>query len=169
MLEANNKQIAGDHYKKYADLQPVYVEAWLPIPLWDTYYEASNYGRIRSCVRILEVYGKHGWYRRAYGGVILKPKLSSNGYQEVNLWKNNVGHMQMVHRLIYSAFNPEIEINGLVINHINHNRKDNRLSNLEAITQRDNLQKAAEFYGYSTIGQFISESKTSRRDALPKT
>ena len=49
-------------------------EIWKPIPEWEEMYEASSLGRIRSCVRILEVFGKNGWYKRPYGGYLLSPK-----------------------------------------------------------------------------------------------
>lgn len=45
-----------------------------------------------------------------------------------------------VHRLVYHAFHPNEVIDTKVINHINHNKSDNSLHNLELCTQQENVQ-----------------------------
>ena len=118
-------------------------EEWRPIPDWEQLYEASNLGRVRSVKRVLK---RPHWtgkclYKQSYGGKILSPKVGDGGYLYVNLWKNNKGHMRAVHRLVCAAFNGAAP-SYLVCNHINHNRQDNTLTNLEFVTQKENLQHA---------------------------
>lgn len=52
-----------------------------------------------------------------------------------------------IHRLVWEAFKSEIP-NGYEINHIDHNKKNNNLSNLELVTHSENLHKAFLEYGY---------------------
>ena len=70
-------------------------------------------------------------------GKILKPVIDKDGYQRVHLSKNGKKKKFGVHRLVYAAFCGEIP-NGLVVNHINECKTDNRLSNLNLMTPKEN-------------------------------
>lgn len=73
---------------------------------------------------------------------LLKKIKSSNGYEFVNLYKNKKGKVMLVHQLVAIAFlnhNPSGQ--EMVVDHINGNKKDNRLCNLQVISQRDNSTK----------------------------
>jgi hypothetical protein len=116
---------------------------WNDIPEWEGYYQASNEGQIRSVKRFIS---RPHWtgktnYTQSYGGKILSPKVGDGGYLYVNLWKQNKGHMRAVHRLVCAAFNSK-DHKELVCNHINNCRHDNTSTNLEFITQKENLQHA---------------------------
>lgn len=110
-------------------------EIWKDIPGYEGFYQASNYGRIRSLDR--EV-------RHNYGGIavkkgkILTPSLQRNGYLTYTLTKKNHSQStQKGHRLVWSAFHGPIP-EGMQINHINEDKTDNRLENLNLLTPKEN-------------------------------
>lgn len=60
----------------------------------------------------------------------LSQKKRSDGYMEVNLWRNNFGQSFLVHRLVAEAFIPMVS--GLEqINHKDENKSNNNAENLE--------------------------------------
>jgi hypothetical protein len=67
----------------------------------------------------------------------LKPATDRGGYQIVSLVKDKVKHTKTVHRIVAEAF---LGSSHLDINHINGNKADNRLENLEYCTKSDNIK-----------------------------
>lgn len=65
------------------------------------------------------------------------------GYHHVTLSINKKGKSCRIHRLVAQAFIPNLE-NKLFVNHINCDRGDNRVENLEWVTPAENFQKAVE-------------------------
>lgn len=68
------------------------------------------------------------------------------GYLSVGLINNDGQRNFYVHRLVYMTFVGDIP-DGLQVNHINHNKSDNRLENLEIVTASENLEKSVLFHG----------------------
>ena len=99
-------------------------EIWRDIKGFEGIYQVSNLGRVKSFYRLKEK--------------ILKPKLAHNGYCRVGLCKNSIGKFYMIHRLVWEAFNGQIP-EGLQVNHINEIKSDNRLSNLNLMTPKENM------------------------------
>lgn len=100
----------------------------LPDEIWRTYkdtnYLISNKGRIRNNKT------KH----------LLKGKITSNGYVEWCLNFNGKKHSFLAHRLVYQLFG-ENEINqDYVINHIDGNKQNNDIMNLEQISSSENVK-----------------------------
>jgi len=96
-------------------------------------YEVSNAGRIRR--------SKPG--RRTFAGKVLKPGLASMGYLTVApvIDGKNVTHY--VHKLVAAAFiGPRPD--GMLVNHKDTNKQNNRDSNLEYITFAGNMAHAAD-------------------------
>lgn len=72
----------------------------------------------------------------------LNPYISKKGYLNTKLSKNNKKRTYGVHQLMAMTFLNHIPCKmKLVINHINLNKLDNRLENLEIITNRENTTK----------------------------
>ncbi len=97
-------------------------------------YMVSSEGRVKSIDRACMTPG--GWLlpRR---GVELKPWLiKSTGYLQVGL--DNIKR-ESVHRLVALAFCPGYA-DGLVVNHINGIKTDNRAANLEWVTHSYNMR-----------------------------
>lgn len=78
-------------------------------------------------------------------------------FRKIKIYKNNVGYNAVkiagkhsyIHRLVYAAFVGVIP-SDKEINHIDHNKDNNSLDNLELLSHSENQIKAAEFYGKST-------------------
>jgi hypothetical protein len=67
----------------------------------------------------------------------LKPEYNEKGYQRVTLSVNGKIKKYFVHRLIAETYIPNPN-NLPFVNHLNHQRNDNRVDNLEWITTQDN-------------------------------
>jgi len=97
------------------------TEIWLPV---EEGYEVSSNGRVRSLDRKISYKdGRVGNFR----GVDLNPARGKNGYLTVTVGKFR---RVLVHRLVGGAFIPN-PLNLPVINHINGDKRDNRVENLE--------------------------------------
>ena len=72
----------------------------------------------------------------------MTPVIRPDGYMGAHLWKDGRYHTKLIHRLLLQAFVPKPHNGRLVCNHKNFNKKDNRLSNLEWVTQKQNIRHA---------------------------
>lgn len=106
------------------------IENWKPIRGCEGHYMASNAGRVLSC--------KPGMSER-----IMKQNIGTTGYWQVRLTMDGNGKGYKVHRLIAAAFIPNPE-NKPCINHIDGNRLNNALANLEWCTHKENQQHASK-------------------------
>ena len=109
-------------------------EEWKDIPNYEG-YQVSNLGRVKSLKRFRK------WKNGSLVPLkerILKPGINKYGYYQVGLCKNSIKKNYYVHRLVYEAFNGPIP-EGLQVNHINETKTDNRLSNLNLMTCKENL------------------------------
>lgn len=123
-------------------------EIYKDIPGYEGYYQASNFGRIKSLQRLVE-------HPRG-GKRIVKEKILSPGktncYYLVCLQKCGKRKMHPVHRLVAAAFIPNIE-NKPCVNHLNCNGFDNKVENLEWCTQSENVKYAYKMGAPSPKGQ----------------
>ena len=74
-----------------------------------------------------------------------KTWLQKSAYENIKLCRNNITYHFLIHRLVAEAFIPNPN-NLPEVNHINKNRSDNRVENLEWCTRLDNL-----YDSYSTL------------------
>lgn len=112
------------------------MEIWKDINGYEGLYQVSNLGRVKS----VERYIKHNIYNtnKVIKERTLKPINNGTGYQMVNLSKNNQKQQQLIHRLVASAFIPNPN-NLPQVNHINENKTDNRIENLEWCDAKYNI------------------------------
>lgn len=104
-------------------------EIWRNIKGYDGLYIVSNCGRVKTL-------HKKGSYPHNKDG-ILKNNLAKNGYYMVALCKNGKIERVLVHRLVATTFIPNPN-NYPVVNHIDENKLNNNVANLEWTTQRLN-------------------------------
>ena len=103
-------------------------EIWKPIPNYDS-YRVSNLGRVKSVDRL----SSNG--RKLKGEI--KKSSDARGYLHVSLCKDGKCKYFLVHRLVMLAFVGECP-KGMEVNHIDENKHNNCLSNLEYITNIEN-------------------------------
>ena len=101
------------------------AEVWRPVVGYEGFYEISTFGRIKSLPRTTP-----GGIRKIYIN-------KHNGYCYICLSKNGERTQYRVHRLVMNAFVGECS--DKQINHINGDKTDNRLKNLEYCTASENL------------------------------
>lgn len=111
-------------------------ELWKPIKGYEDKYEISNYGRVRS----LPIKSKNKDTYRTVKGKILKPN-QCRGYYTIGLLKNGKFKTLRIHRLVAQTF-IENKNNYPAVNHIDGNKKNNRVDNLEWCTYSHNIKEA---------------------------
>jgi len=117
-------------------------EIWRDIDGYEELYQVSNLGNVRSCDRWVEcLSGRGRSYRQFYSGKTKKLSLDTYGYQVVGLSKPNKQLLTTVHKLVAQAFLGD-RPNGFQVNHIDGNKSNNSVGNLEYCSQKDNIRHA---------------------------
>lgn len=109
-------------------------EIWLPIKSLDEEYYASNKGRIKAISTIRK--DSLGFEKR-YPQKLLTQTLNPHGYLYTNVGRKARNEKIFSHRLIAEAFIPNPD-NKPYINHIDRDRSNNNVENLEWCTSREN-------------------------------
>lgn len=115
-------------------------EIWKDVKGYEGRYQVSNYGRVRSLN-----YHLTGKTR------ILKPYINPYGYHMYTLFKKQKRWFIFVHRLVYMTFVSEIPCfnkkgignERMEINHIDKNKSNNAVWNLELVTHGENVNHSA--------------------------
>lgn len=98
-------------------------EVWKDIKGYENLYEISNFGNVRN---------KNKQIKKQY---------DNKGYLCVELFKKNKRKHFRIHRLVMMAFNDNSD-HKLDINHIDGNKYNNKIDNLEWCTRKENLKHA---------------------------
>ena len=133
------------------------MEIWKPVKNYESLYEVSNYGRVRSLPRKP--------YRKKV--IIMSPGIAGEGYLSINLYKKGQAKKQYVHRLVAEAFieNPH---NYPEINHKDEIRTNNAVDNLEWCTSKYNKNYGNRNRKMSAvkIGRFCDENAVKRSPVI---
>ncbi|WPH68848.1 HNH endonuclease [Enterococcus phage EF-M80] len=103
------------------------IEEWKDIEGYEGLYQVSNLGRVKR---------SKGKYMKSER--ILMLFINTPGYLQVMLCKNNKCKKFTVHRLVANAFIPNPE-NKPQVNHIDEDKTNNMVSNLEWVTAKENV------------------------------
>lgn len=113
-------------------------EIWKVVNGYEGIYEVSNLGRVKSIGREV-LRGKNHLYQTKTRILSLS---TSGRYQHIRLYNNGTSKRFYIHHLVCFVFlGYERKDSKIVVDHINNVGTDNRLVNLQVITQRENLSK----------------------------
>lgn len=118
-------------------------ETFIDIPGYEGLYQVSDFGRVKSVLRLVPSGRRECWYL----GKTLAPTPNTKGYLRVTLSKDSHAKTFMVHRLVLVAFSGSQPRN-MEANHKNGERADNRLENLEWLGHADNMR-----HSYTVLGR----------------
>lgn len=115
-------------------------------------YMISNLGRIYSKPRT-----------NSKGG-ILKGSIDGSGYRSFNIRHDGKRKNKRIHLLVAKYFIPNPN-NYKVINHIDHNKLNNKYNNLEWCTQKHNIREAFKMNRYGRKMKFTDEDVLKIRNS----
>lgn len=135
-------------------------ETWQNIPGYVGYYQASNFGNIRSLNRVIK---RNNGRNQTFKGQILATQINKDGYKIVRLAKNGERRTYRIHRLVALTFKPNINSNILTVDHIDGDKCNNDISNLQWLTATDNILKSNIGKTHSNeTRQKISKARTGK-------
>lgn len=140
-------------------------EIWRAVVGYEGSYEVSNLGNVRALPRtITRIDGIEITYDKPHVTI----RQNADGYMIVRLSKNGVRKQFNVHRLVAEAFIPNMD-NLPEVNHIDANRANNCVDNLEWCTHRDNVRYAIQLGNHYCTRNILGENNPNyRNDTLKK-
>lgn len=113
-------------------------EIFKDIKGYEGIYQISNLGRVKSLI----MWDGHT-YKSRKKPVFMNPTDNGHGYMVVPLRKNTKRENHYIHRLVAEHF-LEKKKGKDVVNHIDFNKSNNTVSNLEWCTQKENIHHSSE-------------------------
>ena len=136
-------------------------EVWKPVVGYEKYYEISNYGNCRSLSRKIEYKSDSKKRKGLWKGKLLKPIKTEYGYLKYQFCINGVCKRFFAHRVVAIAF-LDNKKNKKCVNHIDANRENNMVDNLEWATDSENVyhsynhgNRDKKFYGICCVKKEI--------------
>lgn len=112
------------------------IEQWKDIPGYEGLYQISTFGRVRSMTRTQMT---STGFTQTIQERIMKSGLNKDGYRQAILSRSGIATTYRICRIVAKVF--ITEINGkTVVNHINGDRGNDNMNNLEWCTQSYNVK-----------------------------
>ena len=130
------------------------MEIWKDVKGYEGLYQVSNHGQIRSLDRYIKYKGREDKLRLIKG--VLKPgTLNNHGYLKVSLFKDGKGETREIQRIVAENWidNP---MNKEQVNHIDGDKTNNRVENLEWVTPSENKVHSLDIlnHGLAPVDQY---------------
>ena len=94
---------------------------------------------------IFELYVSNMGHIKNKSKADIAPKIMPNGYVVVYV-HGSLNKYMLLHRVVMLTWRPTPEAEELTVEHIDHNKRNNALSNLEWVTKEENERRAMEDY-----------------------
>lgn len=142
---------------------------FFPLKRYEGIYEINTDGDIRSVDRIITTKGSNGRdsYTSHQKGVPMKSFQNGSGYLQIRLNVNGKGYQEYVHCLVYDTF-IGIKDKKNDIDHLDHNKLNCSLDNLEEITHKENMRRMRKFYGIEAKPKEKKSRRTYTYDEMEK-
>lgn len=138
-------------------------ETWIDVLNYEGIYKISSLGNLKSINRVK--LKSNGVTQRCMGKIL--PQYDAGGYPAVTLCKNSISSRFGVHRLMVICFiDRDYVKNKKVCNHIDGNKKNNALSNLESVSYSDNIIHAYKNKLNENIAEKHNWAKISNESIL---
>ncbi|HMJ47835.1 MAG TPA: NUMOD4 motif-containing HNH endonuclease [Ferruginibacter sp.] len=121
---------------------------WKPVIGFERFYQISNTGKVVS------------FHKRNFNQEISQ-RIDRAGYLTVRLSKQGKTSTQYIHRLVALAYINILEDKPYV-NHIDGDKLNNKVENLEWVTHAENIQHAYQIGAYSKAGLIIIDTCTGK-------
>lgn len=146
-------------------------EEWRPVVGWESYYEVSSLGRVRSITRHVERKFFYGMAKRVFLGRVLRQNADSSGRMSVSITGNGKRKTRRVHQMVAEAFlGPRPS--GTEVAHNNGDASDNRVENLRYATPKENngdkLIHGTLRRGEAAPTALLTEDQVRQARSLPK-
>lgn len=142
------------------------MEIWKDVVGFENIYLISNLGNVKSLARkVAKIQPNGDIYIHQIKDHILKGEIGKDGYKKV-LLGNGINYKKhfFIHRLIAEAFISKVEGKN-IINHIDGNKANNKINNLEWCTYSENNKHAYDT-GLNPKGENHGMNKFSKKTIL---
>lgn len=135
------------------------MEEWKDIPEYEGIYQVSNKGNVRSLSR--ELFNGVGVFKTKQREI--KQQKTTKGYLSVGLSKFGKTKRFAVHQLVAMAFLGHEPCGyKIVVDHVNNNKTDNRVENIQLVSTRYNTSKSSIGTSKYTGVHFVSDRQKWR-------
>jgi len=142
-------------------------EIWKDVVGYEGLYQVSNLGRVYALPKEWKT-GRYS-HKRSHDGKLLSLNISTVGYYKALFSKNGKKRNIDIHQLVAQSFLSHVRCGyKIVVDHINNNKLDNRVENLQLVTQRYNTTKSIIKCSSSYIGVSWVERNKKWRAQISK-